>query len=100
MASDTRVSMSITIDNLTEAQRLAIVDMLAMWQVLESVGSSRDVTFYVDGDGNFHPDIRVDGVPPKACGSAEEVQARWRGDQYRIDYDEIAWKLHDKSWTP
>jgi hypothetical protein len=90
-------NLTIQIDNLSEAQSLAIQDMLAMWVSLGRSGSSRMVSFYADGDGDFHPRIDINStdcfVPPKQFGTPEEIQARWKKDVYEIDYDEIAGKL-------
>lgn len=88
--------MNIVITDLTEAQELAIKDMLFQWKVLSAVGSSRWVCFYADGDGNFRPSILVDGFQPQPFGTPEEVNKRWREDEYRMDFDEIAWKLRGK----
>jgi hypothetical protein len=46
--------MTITLQ-VDEAQALAVQAMLKCWNSLGSMGSSRYVAFYVDGDGNFKP---------------------------------------------
>ncbi len=45
-----QVSMEVTIP-----QALALQAMFNHWTKLGSQGSSRHVTFFVDGDGNFQP---------------------------------------------
>ena len=54
------VSITITLDNLTEPQAIALIAMLENWETHSKWGSSRWVSFYVDGDGSFHPEIDID----------------------------------------
>jgi len=86
--------MKIEIDNLTEAQAIAIEDMLAVWVTLGNIGASRNTTFFADGDGNFHPKITVDGEKPKRFVHPTAGAKKYNPD-YRIDFDEIAWLLRD-----
>ena len=44
------VSMKVTIP-----QMLALKAMFEYWNILANIGASRFVGFYVDGDGDFHP---------------------------------------------
>ena len=89
-----RPRVSICIDNLTEPQREALEDMLATWMRLSSWGSSRWTSFFADGDGNFHPRITVNGKKPRFT---EKLERKDLGvnDEYRIDFDDIAWKAHE-----
>jgi hypothetical protein len=95
---DERLTLNIEIANLTPAQALAIEDMLATWMQLACAGSSRWTCFYADGDGNFHPRIKVDGKPPGHCKLDVPVE-RWKknpymgSEVYLIDYDTVAWAL-------
>lgn len=83
--------MKIEIDNLTKAQELAVIDMLAQWSYNGGVGHSAYVAFYADGDGNFHPKILVDGEKPKHYKMSD---GNWAGKEkdaiYKIDFDLIA----------
>jgi len=85
--------MIIQIDNLTKAQEIALEDMLAEWVNLGCVGSSRWTAFFADGDGNFRPKITVDGRKPQFTDLIDRKEL-WQGDEYRMDFDCIAWKLH------
>ncbi len=85
-----KTNMNIYIENLTVPQKIAIEDMFRQWEFLGSIGASRWVAFYADGDGNFQPKISVDGLQPKSYGTEEQIQARWQQNEYRIDFDEIA----------
>lgn len=84
--------LTIEIDNLTEAQEIALNDLLATWQILGRNGASRWTAFFADGDGDFHPKITVNGEEPKFT----ELVGRdllWPDDEYRMDYDSIGWAL-------
>lgn len=102
--SEDRQTMHIYIHNLTHAQAIAIEDMLAIWQQGGSIGCSRWTAFFADGDGNFRPTCVVNGhvarhqnlVPPERFWTNKRV---W-GDEYRIDFDAIAWKLREFAEQP
>jgi len=94
-----RYKITVEIDNLTEPQSLAIQDMLRLWMELAGVGASRFTAFFADGDGDFRPQIVVDGKPPERCLAGHtDDKHRWRdgGDVYYIDFDEIAWWLRSE----
>ena len=89
-----KTTMTVYIENLTEAQKIALSDMFAQWQALGNVGSSRWVSFFADGDGDFRPLITIDGVnQPAFFGTSTMQKARWKGDEYRIDFDEVSGSL-------
>ena len=75
---------------------MALEDMLATWHSLGSQGASRWTAFFADGDGNFHPRITVDGQRPKLCDLLSDSD-RWRGNEYRVDFDTIAWRLRESA---
>jgi hypothetical protein len=89
----------VEIDNLTEAQEIALNDLFATWQQLGSWGSSRETTFYADGDGDFHPKITVNGEAAKFTSLLPRDKMWAKGDSgdYRIDFDWIGWKLQEKA---
>ena len=92
--------MEIKIDNLTEAQEIAIEHMLYMFQYLGGVGSSRTIKFFADGDGNFRPKITIDGNKPKKFvvpeSSIKKPFTRESLEKFDldIDFDNAAWLLH------
>lgn len=107
----------IEIGNLTEPQVIALEDMLATWVSLGHLGSSRWTAFYADGDGNFRPEISIDGKKPEKtklmtqkelwCDIKVKVaptkenglsETTWHSESevYMIDFDDIAWRLRDK----
>jgi hypothetical protein len=87
-----RVSITVRFDNLTPAQAEAIESLFSVWVALGGVGSSRWTAFFADGDGNFHPRVSVNGKPAEHSRHVTESEC-WRGSEYRMDYDRIAWRL-------
>lgn len=53
-----RIKMTVTMD-VTISQALALRAMFEYWNHCSKVGSSREIGFYVDGDGDFHPCCEV-----------------------------------------
>ena len=98
MRDRTKHKLTIEIENLTEAQVIALNDLFATWMQLGSWGSSRDTTFHADGDGDFHPKILVNGEKPKFTDllPRERMWAKGHHGEYRIDFDWIGWKLQGK----
>lgn len=98
--------LTIEIDNLTEAQEIALNDLLATWQQLGGNGSSRWTAFFADGDGDFRPKITINGEQPKFTelipreqfwGEDKTVAMQfYMGDAYKIDFDWIGGKLQEK----
>lgn len=60
------MKVNITIDNLTEAQAVAIEELLAGWQL---ISDSNDVTiwtgFFCDGRLDWNPKIKINRKKPK-----------------------------------
>ena len=97
---------------VTESQALALQAMFKCWNALASLGSSRHVAMYVDGDGNFKPKAEWEFSRPIAelTSDLEEAAhyfvevfpAQKRADgstinpsgcDHAFDFDPIAWKL-------
>ena len=106
MRDRTKRTLTVVIENVTEAQEIALNDLFATWQSLGSVGSSRWTAFFADGDGDFLPKITINGEKAKATDLIDR-KAFWApdttvgmsfatGDAYFIDYDWIGWKLQEK----
>jgi len=100
MSNQDCVSMKIELSNLTKAQAIAIEEMFAIWKDLSSVGSSRYVAFFADGDGNFHPTIAINDKLPTHKGN--EVMGKdyfieqtvTKTSAYWVDFGPITWKLY------
>jgi len=90
--------MTVTFE-VTEAQKIALEDMFATWNDLGRIGSSRWTNFYADGDGNFKPNVQVNGKLAENTKLLEEKEV-WTGGEfangdYHIDFDTIAWRLRE-----
>jgi hypothetical protein len=98
-------TLNITIDNVTEAQEIALNDLFATWQQLGSWGSSRWTAFFADGDGDFRPKITINGEKAKHTDlidrsvfwSSDKIVAMsfYEGDAYKIDFDWVGDKLQE-----
>lgn len=85
------VSMKVTIP-----QALALKAMFEYWNQLSNLGSSREVAFYVDGDGNFHPQCKVttDVELPELTEVLKKIIVRRDVNGSRLyDYDGVDWYL-------
>lgn len=88
-----RIKMTVEFD-VTEPQALALQAMFERWNRLAGIGSSRMVAFYVDGDGNFKPNVTwkysqpirelTDHMREVALGDSDP-------DAPKYDFDPIAW---------
>lgn len=91
---------------VTPSQALALEAFFEMWNDLASMGCSRDVSFFVDGDGNFKPRCTIaHSEEIKELGLPDDVRA-YLGDKAwtskfsktennarYFDYDNTAWAL-------
>ena len=79
--------MTITVKNLAEHQYKAFVELLYAIDVLGSIGSSREVKAFVDGDGSFRADILIDGKAPSKIldkESADKLKSDMSNDKINI----------------
>lgn len=91
-----RIKMTVEME-VTEPQALALQAMFKYWNYLASVGSSRFVGFYVDGDGNFKPKTKITFSEPvheltdEMCKISVVTD---RDGNRNYDFDPIAWKIN------
>lgn len=100
MSKNTTTKLTLTVEmEVTPPQALALQAMFKYWNYLSHVGSSRNVAFRVDGDGNFHPKCTIyySGDPlPDLTEELEELAViSDRGGNRVYDFDPIAWKIQD-----
>ena len=93
MSDTIRVAIYLT---ATVPQALALQAMFKYWNRLSGRGASRRVAFYVDGDGNFHPDaefvnLSTQRLPPLTdeLYDAAIVAGKKEG-HYVFDFEAIA----------
>jgi len=102
--------MTITLDNVSQAQAIALKKMFEYMGFLGRIGSSRLCSFYADGDGDFRPGISI-GYPEQlpevkeisgiltredikeAKENNRRVIKTFEGD-FKIDFDSIAWRIY------
>lgn len=106
---ENKYTLRLLIDNLTDAQAIAIVRMFEMFRNFGQVGTSRNVTFFADGDGNFRLDFAYElyggdnaveikeliDNPSSFNYDAELMDAYCDHKDIRIDFDKYAWELKD-----
>lgn len=83
----------ITVEmDVTEAQAVALSAFFKSWNSLSSAGASRFVAFYADGDGNFHPQCKIDSEWNLKKREPLEILARIEPERdiERYDFDAIS----------
>jgi hypothetical protein len=102
--------MTITLDNVNQAQAIALTKMFKYMEYLGNTGSSRMCCFYSDGDGDFRPKVtidypedlpevsKIDGIITRediknARKNNEEIININKGD-FIIDFDSISWEIY------
>lgn len=82
------VSLTVTFDHLNEPQAVALISMLETWEMHGKFGSSRWVSFFVDGDGPFHPEIEID-VDDDDVIQSDELKDVAEIDTNKFDFDSV-----------
>lgn len=104
-------TLTIKLEDVSQADAIALMKMFKYMQYLGAVGSSRMCSFYADGDGSFRPKVSFEypeDLPdlPEISGEVEwdketrtlkgAISKQFAGD-FVIDSDSIAWEIyHDK----
>ena len=102
----------ITLENVNQADAIALIKMFKYMQRLGNVGSSRWCSFFADGDGSFHPKVSFEY--PEELPEIPEIDGEIEYDRdlrkligapvisdgdFAIDSDDIAWKIyHDENY--
>jgi hypothetical protein len=90
-----KIKMTVTMD-VTVPQALALQAMFDYWNQLSSIGGSRKVGYYVDGDGNFHPHVKCEfsSNVPELTSDLRKIAVVEEYDGNRTyDFDPIAWRI-------
>jgi len=99
--------LTITVDNVSQADAIALIKMFKYMQYLGNIGSSRMCSFFADGDGSFKPKVSFEypeelpEMPEITCtvdyDKIKKIYTRSyqssEGD-FLVDSDEIAWKIY------
>ena len=85
-------TLTITIENVSQAQAIAFKKMFKYMETLGHIGSSRMCSYFADGDGEFHPKIKIDY--PEELPEVKDITGIESTGDFVIDFDEIAWKIY------
>jgi len=92
-----KVDLTIKLPNIKLDHAAALVKMFESMKILGNMGGSRWVCFYSDGDGNFRPKPEFEfSNNEKDILEFSNLVNFWdeEKDEYRIDFDAIAWKAY------
>lgn len=87
-----KITMTVQLE-VTVPQALALQAMFEYWNFLGNIGSSRSVAFFVDGDGNFHPNCtsHFDTTVPTLTPELHEAAIKYEHAGARTyDFDRLA----------
>jgi hypothetical protein len=85
------IEMEVTIP-----QALALQAMFKYWDYLGQAGGSREVAFYIDGDGDFRSKSKVSfskDIPELTEEMEKMAVIKDKNGDRTYDYDPIAWHL-------
>ena len=85
--------LTIHLENVSQAQAIALVKMFKYMQHLGQMGSSRTCSFFADGDGDFRPKFKSFEYPELLPPVNEVTGIKPNGD-FSIDFDSISWKIY------
>ena len=89
--------MKLTVEmDVTKPQALALTAMFEHWNFLSSIGSSRNIAFHCDGDGNFHPHCKIkcsEELPDLTDEMRKISVVKEKNGDRVYDFDPIAWKI-------
>ena len=92
-----KIKMTVTME-VSASQAYALMAMFNYWNFCGKAGTSREIGFEVDGDGDFHPKCEVKTEPklPEMPKQQIDKAIVWDNNGNRkYDYDPIGWSLHD-----
>ncbi len=88
------MKIKIILDKITKPQLLALYQFFKNWEPLCKRGSSKIMSYMVDGDGNLHPDITLE-IPSTITSDEIKLAEECYSNELNIDFDRIAWKLRE-----
>ena len=98
--NENKVSLTVQIHNLTVSQLLTLKEFFKYWEYLGKIGSSREVAFYCDGDGNFRPTIefKQSSKVPELTDVEKQLTIKHDHNGDRLyDFDNLAWSFHSNN---
>jgi hypothetical protein len=92
-------TLTITLENVNQADAIALKKMFEYAEYLGKIGSSRMCCFFADGDGSFRPIVSFEY--PEELPDVTEIDGfsgknRYQLDDrdFMIDSDSIAWEIY------
>lgn len=95
------MKLTLTFDEISEAQAITLVKMAKIMEYCGNIGTSRNVTFFADGDGDFRPKVSYEsdgelGFEKKPLEIDLNIwETMDKHSDFRLDYDSVAWQIGD-----
>lgn len=96
-SEEKKVKLTIEMDNLTVPQALALKAFFQYWRHCANAGCSREIGFFVDGDGDFNSKLSItcdQELPYLTEELAEKAVVKDHQGNRVYDYDPIAWDIN------
>ena len=94
---DKKIKMTVEMD-VTIPQGLALQAMFEMWNIHSEIGASKRISFFCDGDGNFHPKCKItfNKKMPKLTDKLKTLAIVKNTPQEIVyDYDPMSWEINN-----
>ena len=85
-------TLYITLENVSPSDAIALMKMFKYMERLGNAGSSRNCTFFADGDGSFHPTASF--VYPIELPEVPDIDGITKDGSFKIDSDSIGWRIY------
>ena len=101
LSEESLVDLNLSFKGITKAQAITLVKMAKIMEWCGRVGTSRNVTFFADGDGNFRPKVSYEAskdisYTEKLAMDLEIWEAQDEHKDFKLDFDSVAWQVdHD-----
>lgn len=95
------MDLTINFKDVSKAQAITLVKMAKIMEWCGHVGTSRNVTFFADGDGDFRPTVTYEATEDisyteKLSTDLEIMEAQENHNDFKLDYDDVAWQIEDE----
>lgn len=98
LSEESLVDLNLSFKGITKAQAITLVKMAKIMEWCGRVGTSRNVTFFADGDGNFRPKVSYEAskdisYTEKLAMDLEIWEAQDDHKDFKLDFDSVAWQV-------
>ena len=92
------MDLTINFKDVSKAQAITLVKMAKIMEWCGQVGTSRNVTFFADGDGDFRPKVTYEATEDisydnKLAIDIDIMTAQEKSSDFKLDYDSVAWQI-------